>query len=170
MRDVSSSTPKQSRSTARCVTTSAASTSARAQQLAGINPFDLPPFDSTDDDLRDPLRDHIASLQRLMQLLLADRGHTLTGEEVAILDLALAATYSREWHDDATGEVRGGFASDPRTHRRDRTPLMADLLNALRHLSNSPRSVRPCESLATRWRGTSRVRSPISSASPRTWR
>jgi len=97
-----------------------------------INPFDLPPFDPTDDDLRDPLRDHIANLQRLMQLLLADRGHTLTGEEIAILDLALAATYANEWRDEVTGEVRGGYTTDSRTHRSERTPLLADLLQVLR--------------------------------------
>jgi hypothetical protein len=41
-----------------------------------------PPFDATHDDLRDPLRDHIASLERLLELLLAKRGRTLTAEEV----------------------------------------------------------------------------------------
>jgi len=98
-----------------------------------INPFDLPPFDPSDDDLRDPLRDHIASLERLLELLLAERGRTLTAEEVAILDLALAATYSGEWRDASGRLARGGFSSDPHTHRPERTPLMRDLLQVLRH-------------------------------------
>ena len=41
---------------------------------ARINPFDLPPFDPDDDDLRDPRREHIASLLRFLELLLAERG------------------------------------------------------------------------------------------------
>jgi hypothetical protein len=87
-----------------------------------------------------------------MQLLLADRGHTLTGEEIAILDLALAATYSGEWRDEVTGNVRGGFTSNSRTLRPERTPLMVDLLNVLRHAGKylPPVSVDLVKSLATR--------------------
>jgi len=54
------------------------------------NPFDLPPFDPSDDDLRDPLRDHIASLERLLELLLAERGRMLTAERWPASNLALA--------------------------------------------------------------------------------
>jgi len=117
-----------------------------------INPFDLPPFDPTDDDLRDPLRDHIASLEHLLELLLAERGRTLTAEEIAILDLALSVTYSGEWRDDASGDVRGGFTSDPRSHRPERTPLMADLLYVLRRPERYLPPVNPdlLKSLATR--------------------
>jgi hypothetical protein len=87
-----------------------------------------------------------------MQLLLADRGHTLTGEEIAILDLALAATYANEWRDDLSGEVRGGLTSDPRTHRREHTPLMCDLLSVLRHAQKylPPVNADLVKSLATR--------------------
>ena len=79
-----------------------------------INPFDLPPFDPTDDDLRDPLRDHIVSLERLLELLLAERSRRLTAEEIAILDLALEATYAGEWRDAGSRQVRGGYTHDPR--------------------------------------------------------
>ena len=81
---------------------------------ARINPFDLPPFDPEDDDLRDPQREHIASLLRFCELLLAERGRGLSGDEVAICDLALAATYAR-------------------AEQQGRTPLLADLLWVLRH-------------------------------------
>jgi len=79
-----------------------------------INPFDLPPCDPEDDDLRDPQREHIASLLRFCELLLADRGKQLSGDEVAICDLALGATYAR-------------------AQQQGRTPLLADLLWVLRH-------------------------------------
>jgi hypothetical protein len=48
--------------------------------------------------------------------------------------------------------VRGGFTSDPRTHRRERTPLMADLLTVLRHAEKylPPVSRDLVNSLATR--------------------
>ena len=122
--------------------------------------------------MRDPLRDHIANLQRLMQLLLAERGHTLTGEEIAILDLALAATYANEWRDEGTGEARGGYTTDPRTHRRERTPLMADLLQVLRHAQKylPPVNRDLLRSWPRAWRAMSRGRSPTSSASRPTWR
>jgi len=68
-----------------------------------------------------------------LELLLAERGRTLTAEEIAILDLALAATYSGEWRDASGRVARGGFSSDPHTHRPERTPLMCDLLQVLRH-------------------------------------
>ncbi|MBV9324739.1 MAG: hypothetical protein JO352_13230, partial [Chloroflexi bacterium] len=97
-----------------------------------INPFDLPPFDPTDDDLRDPLRDHIVSVERLLELLLAERSRRLTAEEIAILDLALEATYAGEWRDAPSGPVRGGYTHDPQSHRPERAPLMRDLLTVLR--------------------------------------
>jgi hypothetical protein len=55
-----------------------------------------------------PLRDHIVSLERLLELLLAERSRRLTAEEIAILDLALEATYAGEWRDTGGGQVRGG--------------------------------------------------------------
>ncbi len=78
-----------------------------------INPFDLPPYDPNDDELRDPVREHIAgSLLPFLQLLLGERSKALGADELAILDLALGITYVR---------AAGG------------TPLMADLLAVLRH-------------------------------------
>src|SRR5207245_9665207 len=74
-------------------------------------------------------------LGRLLELLLAERGRMLTDDEVAILDLALAATYSGEWRDASGRLARGGFFTDPSTHRAERTPLMCDLLYVLRHAS-----------------------------------
>jgi len=65
--------------------------------------------------------------------LLAERGQGLSGEEVAIVDLALAATYRHR-----------GVASDPQTQRPEHTPLMADLLYVLRHADSTCRpSMRP---------------------------
>jgi hypothetical protein len=92
-----------------------------------INPFDLPPFDPADDDLRDPVRDHIVSLERLLELLLAERSRSLSAEEIAILDLALAATYAGHWEDEPGGAWRGSYTHDPRTQRPERAPLMRDL-------------------------------------------
>ena len=76
----------------------------------------------------------------------------LTAEEVAILDLVLAATYAHEWHDETTGVMRGGFTGDPRTHRPERTPLMRDLLHVLRHAAQylPPVNSELVQSLATR--------------------
>jgi type IV secretory pathway VirB4 component len=92
-----------------------------------INPLELPPYDPDDDDLQDPLKDHIGSLLRLLELMLADRGQLLSGDEQAILDLALGATYATTWT-DPDGTTRGGFTTDPATHRLERTPLLAYLL------------------------------------------
>ena len=117
-----------------------------------INPFDLPPFDPTDDDLRDPLRDHIVSVERLLELLLVERSRRLTAEEIAILDLALKATHAAEWRSAAGGPVSGGYTHDPQSHRPERAPLIRDLLMVLRqahqHLPAVNHDV--VQSLATR--------------------
>ena len=98
-----------------------------------INPFDLPPYDPDDDELADPERAHIASLLRLLELLLADRGQHLSADERAICDLALGATYDRARADS-------------------RTPLLGDLLWVLRHPTDTLADVdrRLLRSLATR--------------------
>jgi len=98
-----------------------------------INPFDLPPYDPDDGELANPERAHIASLLRLLELLLADHGQHLTADERAICDLALGATYDRARADN-------------------RTPLLGDLLWVLRHPTETLVDVdrRLLRSLATR--------------------
>jgi conjugal transfer ATP-binding protein TraC len=79
-----------------------------------LNPFDLPPIHAVDDGV-DSLAEHISSLFGLLEVMLAEPGGTLSGNERAVLDRALYATYAA-----------AGITADPATHARP-APLLQDL-------------------------------------------
>lgn len=102
---------------------------------ARLNPFDLVPpsydqdaylhaFDQPRDqrDQRervDRLAEKIRDLRRLLNIMLAEKGTTLSVRERAMLDRALYETYRRV-----------GISSDPRTHSQQ-PPLLRDLAEVL---------------------------------------
>lgn len=91
-----------------------------------LNPFDLRPpgcdFDTYLAGVKklDRLREKIADLLRLLDLLLADHGTVLGAREKALLDRALAEVYRRV-----------GISGDPRTHYHQ-PPLLRDLAEVLK--------------------------------------
>jgi hypothetical protein len=93
---------------------------------ARLNPFDLvPPGYDLDTYLRavrhtDRLAEKIRDLHRLLDVMLADRGATLSVRERALLDRALVETYRRV-----------GITADSRTHYHQ-PPLLRDLAEVLR--------------------------------------
>ncbi|MBI4496698.1 MAG: ATP-binding protein, partial [Chloroflexi bacterium] len=84
-----------------------------------INPFDLPPADTSEEG-RDPLSEQVAALQGLLELMLAEPGRRLSAHEGAVLDQALYQTYAR-----------AGITGDPASHSQP-TPVLADLYTVLR--------------------------------------
>jgi type IV secretory pathway VirB4 component len=99
-----------------------------------LNPFDLPPPEA-DEDARDPLAEQVAGILSLLELMLAETGHSLTADERAVLDRSLYQTYAAV-----------GITDDPATHTRP-VPILRDLHQAL---AESPGEV--AASLATRLR------------------
>ncbi len=95
-----------------------------------INPFDVPLL--ADEEGRDPLADHMTSLNGWIEILLTSntRGAVLTEDERATLDLALRATYRR------AGLTPAAFDGDaPRGSALNKAllpgPLLSDLARAL---------------------------------------
>lgn len=99
-----------------------------------LNPFDLPPFDPTDEE-RDPLAEQVVALVGLLELMLAEPDRPLSTHERAVLDRALYQTYAA-----------AGITEDPATHDRP-PPLLRDLHRAL---AESPGEI--AAGLATRLR------------------
>lgn len=91
-----------------------------------LNPFDLvPPGYDQDTYLKavshgDHLAEKIRDLRRLLNVMLADKGTTLSVRERALLDRALYETYRRV-----------GVSPDPRTHYHQ-PPLLRDLSDVLK--------------------------------------
>src|SRR5581483_1254400 len=80
-----------------------------------LNPFDLPPAASDDEEGRDPLAEQVAAVLSLLELMLAERQGSLDTHERAVLDRALYQAYAE-----------AGITPDPATHDRP-VPLMRDL-------------------------------------------
>src|SRR5439155_13130204 len=83
-----------------------------------LNPFDLPPPEA-DEDGRDPLAEQVAAILSLLELMLAETGHTLTADERAVLDRCLYQTYATI-----------AITDDPVTHSRP-VPILPDLHQTL---------------------------------------
>jgi len=77
-------------------------------------------WEDADDAEHDALKDRIAGVHGLFDLLLAGEGHRLTTHEKGALDGALRRCYAEK-----------GITPDPATHRRP-APLFADLRDTLR--------------------------------------
>ncbi len=90
-----------------------------------INPFDLPPVDTSDREGRDPLSEQVVAILALLELMLADPRHPLSPDERALLDAAIYQTYAR-----------AGITRDQGTHERP-APLLRDL-HALLAASDEP--------------------------------
>ena len=88
-----------------------------------LNPFDLPPHDATDAEFRDPLAEQVTDVLRLLDVMLAEPGQSLTVQERAVLDRAVYDTY--------TG---AGITADPATHGRP-APLLRDFAAVLGGMS-----------------------------------
>jgi len=94
-----------------------------------LNPFDLPAVPE-DEDPKDILRNNIASLIGLLNIMLGN----ITPEEDAILDRAISETYAMK---DITSETT------LRSFSKDQIPTMSDLYEILRNMEGA-------EDLATR--------------------
>jgi conjugal transfer ATP-binding protein TraC len=79
-----------------------------------LNPFDLPPADSAPDGL-DPLAEQVTSVLALLNLMLPDRGGSLSQYERSVLDRAIYQVYAT-----------AGITADPSTHTSP-PPVLADL-------------------------------------------
>jgi len=84
-----------------------------------LNPFDLPPSQSADDEETDPLAEQVTALLALLELMLATPGQPLGVSERALLDRALYQTYQQ-----------AGITAELGTHDRP-APLLKDLLATL---------------------------------------
>ncbi|MHB8618148.1 MAG: VirB4-like conjugal transfer ATPase, CD1110 family [Chloroflexota bacterium] len=84
-----------------------------------LNPFDLPPLDSSDDEGRDPLAEQVAALLRFLEVMLTDPRQSLGVYERAVLDRALYQTYAA-----------AGIDADPETQQQP-VPVLRDLVQAL---------------------------------------
>jgi len=80
-----------------------------------INPFDLPPVDTSDREGRDPLSEQIVAVLALLELMLAAPRHPLSPDERALLDAAIYQAYAK-----------AGITRDQGTHERP-APLLRDL-------------------------------------------
>lgn len=89
-----------------------------------LNPFDLPPVEKANGS-RDGLAQQVASILSLLDLMLAERGETLSVGERAVLDHAVYATYAQV-----------GITADPATHGQP-APLLRDLHRVLADLSDA---------------------------------
>ncbi|HLG71107.1 MAG TPA: ATP-binding protein [Chloroflexota bacterium] len=88
-----------------------------------LNPFDLPPPETADAEYRDPLAEQVSDVLRLLDVMLADPGQSLTVQERAELDRAAYETYAG-----------AGITADPATHGRP-APLLRDFAGVLAGLS-----------------------------------
>jgi conjugal transfer ATP-binding protein TraC len=79
-----------------------------------LNPFDLPPDTSALDGL-DPLAEQVTSVVGLLNLMLPERGGSLTQYERSVLDRAMYQVYAA-----------AGITADPSTHACP-PPVLADL-------------------------------------------
>ncbi len=89
-----------------------------------LNPFDLPPADTTSAEGADVLAEQVTSVVGLMNVLLGERGTSLNSYERSVLDHAVYQAYAAV-----------GVTADPVTHVRP-APLLADLQTALESLDN----------------------------------
>jgi type IV secretory pathway VirB4 component len=84
-----------------------------------LNPFDLPPDETAAADGIDVLAEQVTAVVGLMNVLLGERGASLSSLERSILDRAAYQAYASV-----------GISPDPATHSRP-APILADLQTAL---------------------------------------
>lgn len=84
-----------------------------------LNPFDLPPPESTHCETIDVLAEQVTSVVGLLNVMLSERGGGLNSYERATLDRAVYQAYSS-----------AGITADPATHSRP-APLLSNLHAAL---------------------------------------
>src|SRR6516164_5595190 len=89
-----------------------------------LNPFDLPPEETATTDAVDVLAEQVTAVVGLLNVMLGERGSSLSPYERSILDRAAYQTYAAV-----------GITPDPATHARP-VPILADLQSALGSLDN----------------------------------
>jgi conjugal transfer ATP-binding protein TraC len=89
-----------------------------------LNPFDLPPDASAAAEGVDALAEQVTAIVGLLNVMLSERGSSLTSFERSIIDRAAYDAYAAV-----------GITSDPATHARP-APLLADLQTALQAFDN----------------------------------
>lgn len=89
-----------------------------------LNPFDLPPDASAAAEGVDALAEQVTAIVGLLNVMLSERGSSLTSFERSIIDRAAYDAYAAV-----------GITSDPANHARP-APLLADLQTALQAFDN----------------------------------
>jgi type IV secretory pathway VirB4 component len=84
-----------------------------------LNPFDLPPEGTAGSEGTDVLAEQVTAVVGLLNVMLSERGSSLTAYERSMLDRAAYGAYAAV-----------GITPDPATHMRQ-APLLADLQSAL---------------------------------------
>ena len=84
-----------------------------------LNPFDLPPLESTTGDAIDVLAEQVTAVVGLLNVMLSERGGSLNSHERSMLDHAVYKAYSSV-----------GITADPTTHSQA-APLLSNLQSAL---------------------------------------
>jgi conjugal transfer ATP-binding protein TraC len=89
-----------------------------------LNPFDLPPADAAATEGIDVLAEQVTAVVGLLNVMLAERGSSLSAYERSILDRAAYMAYAS-----------AGIGPDPATHCRP-VPILADLQVALESIDD----------------------------------